>query len=114
VGVLLLLVLALVLVGALGYGLLNILFVALGGLVVGALARLAFPGPDPMTMLQTTLVGVAGSLVAGFVGLSLFGRGGGILLSVLCTMGIVYAVRRSRGGTLTRPGPPGGRPRVRR
>jgi uncharacterized membrane protein YeaQ/YmgE (transglycosylase-associated protein family) len=76
------------------------------GLVVGALARLALPGRDPMSVFQTILVGVAGSFAAGLLYAVLFHRnGGGILLSVLFSMGIVYAIRRSRGGTLTEPAP---------
>ena len=35
------------------------------GLVVGALARLALPGKDPMSVGQTMLVGIAGSLIGG-------------------------------------------------
>ena len=83
----------------------------LSGLFVGALARLALPGPDPMTLLQTAAVGIAGSFLAGVVWAILFHRnGGGVLLSVLFATGIVYLVRRSRGGDLTNPGAPG-RPR---
>jgi uncharacterized membrane protein YeaQ/YmgE (transglycosylase-associated protein family) len=81
-----------------------IIVLAITGLFVGALARLALPGPDPLTLLQTMLVGIAGSLLAGILVRVLFDESGaGILLSVLVTTGIVYAIRRSRGGTLTRP-----------
>ena len=83
------------------------------GLIVGALGRLALPGPDPLTLLQTALVGIAGSLLAGLLVWAIYGRGGaGIVLSVLFSTGIVYAIRRSRGGTLTHPAPP--RSRLRR
>jgi uncharacterized membrane protein YeaQ/YmgE (transglycosylase-associated protein family) len=78
------------------------------GLIVGALARLALPGRDPMSLVQTALVGIAGSFLAGVVYALLFHRnGGGILLAVLFSTGIVYLIRRSRGGDLTRSG--GGR-----
>jgi uncharacterized membrane protein YeaQ/YmgE (transglycosylase-associated protein family) len=79
---------------------------AVSGLVVGALARLALPGRDPMSIFQTMLVGIAGSFAAGLVSLLIFdGRsGGGILLSVVFAAGIVYLVRRSRGGGLMSPG----------
>jgi uncharacterized membrane protein YeaQ/YmgE (transglycosylase-associated protein family) len=84
-----------------------ILVLFLTGLLVGALARLALPGRDPLTLLQTALVGIAGSFAAGLVWMALFHRnGGGILLSVLFSTAIVYAIRRSRGGDLTRPGTP--------
>ena len=77
---------------------LYLILVAITGLVVGALGRLAIPGRDPMTLTQTMLVGIAGSLGAGLLSLLIFhGRhGGGILLSVLFAAGIVYLIRRLR------------------
>jgi uncharacterized membrane protein YeaQ/YmgE (transglycosylase-associated protein family) len=78
------------------------------GLLVGALARLALPGRDPMSIWATIAVGLAGSFLAGLVSALVFGRNGaGILLSVLFSTVIVYVIRRSRGGTLTDPGRPG-------
>jgi uncharacterized membrane protein YeaQ/YmgE (transglycosylase-associated protein family) len=82
-----------------------LLVLALSGLVVGALGRLALPGPDPMTIWQTILVGIAGSFIGGLVWWLISGRnGGGILLSVIFAALIVYLIRRTRGGTLTTPG----------
>src|SRR5688572_16937743 len=71
---------------------------ALTGLLVGALARLALPGRDPMSIFQTMLVGIAGSLIAGLISYYAFDseRGAGILLSVLCALVIVFAVRKMR------------------
>jgi uncharacterized membrane protein YeaQ/YmgE (transglycosylase-associated protein family) len=78
---------------------------ALTGLVVGALGRLAIPGKDPMSIWQTILIGIAASFIAGLVWWAISGRGGGgILLSVIFAALIVYLIRRSRGGTLTTPG----------
>jgi uncharacterized membrane protein YeaQ/YmgE (transglycosylase-associated protein family) len=37
------------------------------GLVAGALARLIMPGKDPMGILMTIILGIAGSFVGGFV-----------------------------------------------
>lgn len=37
------------------------------GLIAGALARFFFPGKVPMKIWQTILLGMAGSVVAGFV-----------------------------------------------
>src|SRR3954452_14933200 len=86
-----------------------LILLALSGLVVGAFGRLALPGPDPMSVPQTIMIGVAGSFLAGLVGWALFGRGGGgILLSIVFAAVIVYFVRRSRGGSLTDPGRPPG------
>ena len=86
--------------------------IAVTGLIVGALARLALPGRDPMSLFQTMLIGIAGSFAAGLVAMLIFdGRnGGGILLSVIFAAVIVYLVRRSRGGGLMSPG---GHPRHR-
>ena len=49
---------------ALGLGLF-ILYVALSGLIVGALARWALPGPDPMSWPATIGFGIAGSFLGG-------------------------------------------------
>jgi uncharacterized membrane protein YeaQ/YmgE (transglycosylase-associated protein family) len=38
------------------------------GLVVGILAKWIMPGPDPGGMVVTTLLGVAGAFVGGFIG----------------------------------------------
>jgi uncharacterized membrane protein YeaQ/YmgE (transglycosylase-associated protein family) len=74
-----------------------IILLVLTGLIVGALGRLGLPGPDPMSIGQTILVGIGGSLAAGIIGRLLFGgRGGGFILAVLCSLGIVYLIRRSR------------------
>jgi uncharacterized membrane protein YeaQ/YmgE (transglycosylase-associated protein family) len=82
-----------------------LIVVAISGLIVGGLARLALPGPDPMSLFQTMLVGIAGSIGAGLLWWLISGRnGGGIVLSVLVATFIVYLIRRSRGGSLTRPG----------
>jgi uncharacterized membrane protein YeaQ/YmgE (transglycosylase-associated protein family) len=40
---------------------------AIGGLIVGLLARLAIPGRDPMPLWTTVLLGIAGSVVGGVV-----------------------------------------------
>ena len=82
-----------------------IIFLALSGLIVGALARLALPGPDPMGIGMTILIGIAGSFLGGLVMALLFRRNGaGIVVSVACATLIVYLMRRSRGGSLTDPG----------
>ena len=68
------------------------------GLLVGALARLLLPGPDPMGVGMTTLIGICGSFIAGlFSWYVLHRHGGGLVLSVLFSMLLVWLVRRSRG-----------------
>ncbi len=44
------------------------------GLVAGFIARLLVPGPDPMSIGGTIVLGVIGSLIGGFLGWALFGR----------------------------------------
>jgi uncharacterized membrane protein YeaQ/YmgE (transglycosylase-associated protein family) len=75
-----------------------VLGLALTGLVVGALARLVLPGRDPMSIFEPMLVGVAGTLIAGLITYYLFDRqtGPGLLLSILCAIALVFAVRKLR------------------
>ncbi|MDO4998059.1 MAG: GlsB/YeaQ/YmgE family stress response membrane protein [Neisseria sp.] len=41
------------------------------GFIVGVLAKLLHPGKDDLGFIMTTLLGIGGSLLAGFVGQSL-------------------------------------------
>ena len=72
------------------------------GLIIGALGRLVVPGPNPMGIFSTILVGLAGSVLGGIVGLLLFGQryayaiGLSLVVSVLCTALLVYALQRPR------------------
>jgi uncharacterized membrane protein YeaQ/YmgE (transglycosylase-associated protein family) len=43
------------------------------GLIAGFLARLLVPGPDPMGIGGTLLLGIIGSFVGGFLGWLIFG-----------------------------------------
>jgi uncharacterized membrane protein YeaQ/YmgE (transglycosylase-associated protein family) len=84
-----------------------LIVLAVSGLFVGALARLSLPGPDPMTLFQTILLGTAGNLLAGVVVWLVWRHGvPGIVLSVACSSLILYFIRRSRGGGLSRPAGP--------
>jgi len=71
-----------------------ILALALGGLIVGALARLALPGPDPMSILATIALGIAGSFVGGIVSWLFLGHAGGLVFSVLAATLLLYLHRR--------------------
>ena len=87
--------------------LLYLILLAFSGLITGALARLALPGPDPLSTFQTILLGLAGSFLAGLIVWAIWGRGvPGLVLSVLCSTVILYFIRRSRGGGLSRPSGP--------
>jgi uncharacterized membrane protein YeaQ/YmgE (transglycosylase-associated protein family) len=46
---------------------------AIGGLIVGLLARLAIPGRDPMPLWATILLGIVGSVLGGFAAGMLLG-----------------------------------------
>jgi uncharacterized membrane protein YeaQ/YmgE (transglycosylase-associated protein family) len=74
--------------------LLTIIGILIGGFVIGGLARLAVPGPDPMPVWMTILIGFAGSIVGGVVGQVLFGRPGGFLLALVGAVLLVIAYRR--------------------
>jgi uncharacterized membrane protein YeaQ/YmgE (transglycosylase-associated protein family) len=85
-----------------------ILFVS--GLFVGALARLLLPGPDPMGLGMTALVGMCGTFSAGlFSWYVLHRHGAGLLLSIVFSMIVVWLYRRSRGGSYGRGGHATGR-----
>ena len=78
-----------------------ILSLILTGLVVGALGRLAIPGPNPMSVPVTIVVGIGGSLLGGLVGALLFNRPGGIILAVLGAALIVWLIDRNRTGRVS-------------
>jgi uncharacterized membrane protein YeaQ/YmgE (transglycosylase-associated protein family) len=78
-----------------------LLYLAIVGLIVGALGRLAVPGHQDMGILATILCGLAGSFLGGIAGRLLFGanyRGPGLIMSVLGAALIVWIV----GGTRRR------------
>ncbi len=85
-----------------------LLVIAVGGLVVGAFARLSLPGRDPMSVPATLALGVAGSLIGGIIVYAVTDGGldAGLPVSVGCSSGILYVIRRRRGGGLTDPGRP--------
>lgn len=58
------------------------------GLVIGAIARLLRSGPENLGLLATLLIGLAGSIVGGFIA-SVFGTGDIWELNVL---GFILAV----------------------
>jgi len=71
-----------------------ILSILIGGLVIGALARLAVPGPDPMPIWMTIGIGVVGSIIGNLVALLFFGHWGGFLFGLLGAILVVIAYRR--------------------
>jgi uncharacterized membrane protein YeaQ/YmgE (transglycosylase-associated protein family) len=90
-----------------------ILLLGIEGLIVGAFARLALPGKDPMTIPQTMAVGLAGSFAAGIIVYAISGgsEAPGFLMALVFSVLIVYVIRRRRGGGLVDPGVPDRRDR---
>lgn len=84
-------------------------WVIVGG-ILGALARLLVPGPDPMGIGGTIALGIAGQVIAGLVFYALFGVAVGWLVGLLVSIGLLLVIRRRRAGV--GPGGPGswGRP----
>jgi uncharacterized membrane protein YeaQ/YmgE (transglycosylase-associated protein family) len=83
-----------------------LIFLFIIGLIVGGLARLFLPGPDPMGIFITAVVGLLGTYAAGlFSWYVLHRHGAGLILSVIFSMILVWLYRRSRGGTYARRGP---------
>lgn len=71
-----------------------ILVLAFEGLIVGALARLALPGPDPMGILATIALGLAGTFTGGVIAWAFLGHTGGIVFSFIGATLLLYLHRR--------------------
>lgn len=72
---------------------------ALFGFVVGLLARAIMPGRDPLGLIGTTLLGILGALIAGWIGQAFGwyapGEAGGFVaatIGAIVLLGIYYAV----------------------
>ena len=90
-----------------------IIILALVGLIVGAFARLALPGKDPMTIPRDDGGRPRRLVRGGHHRLRDLGRqrAPGFLASLVFSTLIVYVIRRRRGGGLVDPGVPGRRDR---
>jgi uncharacterized membrane protein YeaQ/YmgE (transglycosylase-associated protein family) len=75
----------------------HILWMLIIGLVIGALAKAIMPGKDPGGILVTMLIGVAGSLIAGFLGRSLgwyeHNESAGIIASIIGSLILLAGYR---------------------
>lgn len=71
-----------------------LLLLAVSGLIVGALARLAVPGPDPMSIWATIGLGIVGSVLGGIVAQLLGMDNAGIILMVIGATLVLVAYRR--------------------
>jgi uncharacterized membrane protein YeaQ/YmgE (transglycosylase-associated protein family) len=92
-------------------GIAFILFILLWGLVIGGLARLAIPGPDPMPIWMTIAIGIGGSLIGGIVTRIFFGTGLSFFFAFLGAVLLVILYRKYvQHRPITGPGarrPPG-------
>jgi uncharacterized membrane protein YeaQ/YmgE (transglycosylase-associated protein family) len=71
-----------------------ILFILLWGFAIGALARLAIPGPDPMPIWMTIAIGIGGSLIGGVVTRIFFGTGVSFFFAFLGAVLLVILYRK--------------------
>jgi uncharacterized membrane protein YeaQ/YmgE (transglycosylase-associated protein family) len=83
----------------------EIIWMLIIGLVVGALAKFIMPGRDPGGIFITMLIGVAGSLIAGFIGRQLGwyaqNEGAGFIASIVGAV-ILLAIYRAVVGRSSR------------
>jgi uncharacterized membrane protein YeaQ/YmgE (transglycosylase-associated protein family) len=85
---------------------LYLLWLLIGGLIIGALARLVLPGPDSMSWLATIGYGIAGSIIGGIVG-RMLGLGNlGLVLGVAGAAGRSGFFRRRNKATASGTPPP--------
>ena len=82
---------------------LHFLLEAIIGLIIGAVAKLLMPGKDPGGWIITMLLGLAGSLLAGWVGgvVGLYqpGQSAGFIMSVLGAVVLLAIYRLIEGKT---------------
>jgi uncharacterized membrane protein YeaQ/YmgE (transglycosylase-associated protein family) len=74
----------------------TVIAILISGLVTGALARLAIPGPDPMPLWLTIAIGLTGSITGAVIG-DAISHDNGYLVSFLSfgvAIGLVAAYRR--------------------
>jgi uncharacterized membrane protein YeaQ/YmgE (transglycosylase-associated protein family) len=75
----------------------SLIWTAIIGLIIGAVAKFFMPGKDPGGFIITILLGIAGSFVAGylgrFVGWYKEGEPAGFIMSVLGAILLLYIYR---------------------
>jgi len=83
----------------------DLLWTAIVGLAVGAIARFIMPGAQKMGWILTCLLGIGGSLGAGYVGHALglyaIGQPAGWIASVVGALVLLFVVGKLRRGTPT-------------
>jgi uncharacterized membrane protein YeaQ/YmgE (transglycosylase-associated protein family) len=81
----------------------SLLWTAIIGLVVGAIAKLIMPGKDPGGIWITMLIGIAGSFLGTYLGRAIGhyepGQSAGFLMSLLgalILLGIYHLIKRAQ------------------
>jgi uncharacterized membrane protein YeaQ/YmgE (transglycosylase-associated protein family) len=104
--VLVVVILAVILAFVLGIAVIGLAFkllwLAVIGLVLGALARLVIPGRQNVGLLATSLCGIGGSLLGGVIADALdWGSILGFLTAIAVAVGLILLVESSQRGTAT-------------
>ena len=75
----------------------SLIWTALIGLIIGAVAKFLMPGKDPGGWIVTMLLGLAGSFIAGYLGRMLGwykeGQSAGFIMSVVGAILLLYLYR---------------------
>jgi uncharacterized membrane protein YeaQ/YmgE (transglycosylase-associated protein family) len=75
----------------------DVLAMIVVGLIVGAVGKFLMPGADPGGIVVTILLGIAGSVVGGYLGraLGLYqpGQAAGFIMSVIGAVVLLFAYR---------------------
>jgi len=81
--------------------LLHILWSIIVGFFVGLIARAVYPGANPMGLVKTTLLGIAGSIVGGLIARLIWKpkpeqkfHVGGLLLSIVGALIVLFVWQR--------------------
>jgi len=84
---------------------LTLIWDAIIGLVIGAVAKFVMPGKDPGGIIVTMLIGLAGSFIAGYLGQAIGwyqqGQPAGFIASVLGAILLLFIYRLFRGKAKT-------------
>ena len=71
------------------------------GLVVGAVAKFVMPGKDPGGIWITMIIGIAGSIIATYIGQAIgwyrAGQGAGFIMSVVGAILLLFIYRLIKG-----------------
>jgi uncharacterized membrane protein YeaQ/YmgE (transglycosylase-associated protein family) len=80
----------------------SLLYMVIVGFVVGLIARAVMPGSQGLGIILTAVLGIAGSVVAGFIGQAIgwyeAGQGAGFIGSIVGAIVVLFAYSKLKGG----------------